>query len=143
MMNIRISKTAITSLTLALGAIVICGLPAQARFDYDNWQPVKGRIHTQENRLEKSLNCAYNRGMIDSLELAQLRRDLDGIKAQEDEYRMDHNGLSAKDMKSITSKLNQFQQDLNREEADKYMAPAKVMKKGAHRGETVCVILPN
>lgn len=142
-MNIRISKTAITSLTLALGAVIIYGLPAQARFDYDNWQPVKGRIHMQENRLEKSLNCAYNKGMIDSLELAQLRRDLDGIKAQEDEYRMDHNGLSAKDMKSITSKLNQFQQDLNREEADKYMAPAKVMKKGAHRGETVCVILPN
>lgn len=140
-MNIRTNKTAITSLTVALGAVLVYGLPAQARFDYDNWQPVKGQIHKQENRLEKSLNCAYNKGMIDSLELAQFRRDLDGIKAQEDEYRMDHNGLSAKDMKSLTAKLNQFQQDLNREEADKYMAPAQATKKGAHRGETVCVIL--
>jgi len=118
-MNNLTNKYAITSLTLAFGAVLIFGLPAQARFDYDNWQPVKGQIHTQEDRLEKAINKDYNKGMIDSLELAQLRRDLDGIKAQEDEFRMDHEGLGVKDVKCIKAKLNQFQQDLNREVADK------------------------
>ncbi len=118
-MNTLYTKTRATSLTVALGTILICGLPAQARFDYDNWQPVKGPIHQTENRLEQKLNRAYNRGMIDSNELAQMRRDLDGIKAQEDEFRCDHNGLGAKDMQCIANKLNQFQQDLNRAEADK------------------------
>jgi hypothetical protein len=113
------NKTAITGLTLAFGAVLICGLPAQARFDYDNWQPVKGQIHHQENRLEQQLNRAYNQGMIDSNELAQMRRDLDGIKTQEDEFRCDHNGLGQKDVQCIDQKLNQFQQDLNRAEADK------------------------
>jgi len=139
-MNIRTNKAALTSLTLAFGAVLIYGLPAQARFDYDNWQPVKGQIHKQENRLEKSLNSAYDKGMIDSLELAELRRDLDGIKAQEDEYRMDHNGLGANDVKSLKTKLNQFQQDLNREESDKYMPPVKAISH-KHRPERVCVVI--
>lgn len=139
-MNIRTNKAALTSLTLAFGAVLIYGLPAQARFDYDNWQPVKGQIHKQENRLEKSLNAAYDKGMIDSLELAQLRRDLDGIKAQEDEYRMDHNGLGANDVKSLKAKLNQFQQDLNREQADKYTPPVQAINH-KQRPEKVCVVI--
>lgn len=113
------NKPTLTSLTAVFGAILICGLPAQARFDYDNWQPVKGQIHRQEDRLEKQLNGAYDKGMIDTMELAQMRRDLDGIKVQEDEFRVDHNGLGQKDVCCLKHKLNQFQQDLNRAEADK------------------------
>lgn len=113
------NKTAITSLTLAFGTFFIVGMPAQARFDYDNWQPVKGQIHRQENKLEEKLNRDYDRGIIDCMELAQMRRDLDGIKVQEDEFRVDHNGLGKHDVCCLKSKLNEFQQDLNRAEADK------------------------
>lgn len=114
-----INNTTIATVSLAFGTVLLIGMPAQARFDYDNWQPVKGQIHRQEDRLEKQLNKDYNKGLIDTNELAQLRRDLDGIKVQEDEFRMDHNGLGANDVKCIDKKLNQFQQDLNRAVADK------------------------
>jgi hypothetical protein len=112
------NKTVTATLTLAFAAVLI-GLPAQARFDYDNWQPVRGQIHHQENRLEQKLNQAYNKGLIDTNELAQMRRDLDGIKAQEDEFRTDHNGLGQNDVACMEHKLNEFQQDLNRAESDK------------------------
>ncbi|MDZ4836732.1 MAG: hypothetical protein SGJ27_23375 [Candidatus Melainabacteria bacterium] len=118
MKTLTTNKTAI-SLTVAFGTVLICVLPAQARFDYDNWQPVQGRIHQQENRLEQRLNKDYNRGMIDSNELAQMRRDLDGIKTQEDEFRVDHNGLGQHDVCCLKAKLNESQQDLNRAEVDK------------------------
>ncbi len=121
MKTLRTDKKAIVSTTLvaALGAVFVIGLPAQARFDWDNWQPVQGTVHKQQDCLEKRINRDYNQGKIDSCEMAQLRRDLDGIGAQEDEFRMDHNGLSQKDQQCMQHKLNQFKQDLTGAEADK------------------------
>lgn len=120
-MNTLVNKTniKIMGVTIAVGAVLSIGMPAQARYDFWNNQPQPGAIHQKENRIEARLQRDYNRGMIDSNEFAQMQRDLDGITVQEDEFRVDHNGLGANDQKCIQSKLNQFQQDLSRAEADK------------------------
>jgi hypothetical protein len=107
------------SITLALGTVFVCGTPAFASYDFWNWQPQKGAIHQKENKLEARLQRDYNRGLIDSNEYAQLVRDLDGITVQEDEFRVDHNGLGANDVKCMKAKLSRFQQNLNRAEGDK------------------------
>lgn len=114
-----------SSLTIAL-ALITLGLPAQARFDYMNWQPMVGPIHDTENKLEVQLNCDYKQGFIDTNELAQLRRDLDGIQAQEDELRVDHNGLGANDIKALTNSLDRFEQNLDRAASDKFVAELAV-----------------
>lgn len=105
---------------IALGALFVIATPAQARFDYTNWQPALGPIHATEDALEARMNIDYSRGYIDSNELAMLRRDMDGIQAQEDEFRMDHNGLGKHDRKCLVNKLRRFEQNLNRAEGDKY-----------------------
>lgn len=109
---------------LALGALISISLPAQARFDYNNWQPALGRVHSAENQLETRLNRDYDLGLIDWNEMAMLRRDLDGIQAQEDEFRMDHNGLGSHDRKCLNAKLSRFQQNLYRAEGDKVITLA-------------------
>lgn len=113
------------SVTLALAALLTWTLPAQARFDYTDWQPQVGPTHATENNLEVQLNKDYTRGLIDENELAMQRRDLDGICVQEDQFRMEHEGLRQKDEKCIMSKLNQFQGDVNNAVADK-IQPAVV-----------------
>lgn len=118
MRKIEINKQLLTA-AFAMGALLVCTVPAQARFDYNNWQPTVGPTHSIEDALEVRLNHDYNSGLIDSNELAMLRRDLDGIQAQEDEFRMDHNGLGTHDRKAMKAKLQRFQDNLRRAESDK------------------------
>ncbi|MCA9804829.1 MAG: hypothetical protein KC777_22825 [Cyanobacteria bacterium HKST-UBA02] len=106
--------------TIALGALTAISLPAQASYDWNNWEPVLGTVHYSEDSLETRLNRDFDNGLIDSNELAMLRRNLDGIQAQEDEFRMDHNGLGRHDIKCLKAKLERFRQDLQRAEADKF-----------------------
>lgn len=110
----------ILGVSLALGALIFSGGAAQARYDYNNWQPALGTTHGIEDSLEARLNDDYKRGYIDTNELAQLRRDLDGIEAQEDEFRIDHNGLGVHDRKCLSNKLKRFERNLSRAESDKF-----------------------
>lgn len=106
--------------SIALGVLIFSGSAAQARYDYNNWQPALGTTHSIEDSLEARMNDDYTRGYIDTNELAQLRRDLDGIQAQEDEFRVDHNGLGRQDRKCLSNKLKRFEQNLSRAESDKF-----------------------
>lgn len=110
-----------SKLALITGFFLLLNTPAaQARFDYNNWQPTKGNTHSYEDALEVRLNSDYKNGFIDSNEMAMLRRDLDGIQAQEDEFRMDHAGLGIHDRKCLADKLKRFDQNLLRAESDKF-----------------------
>ena len=110
-----------SKLALITGFFLLLNTPAaQARFDYNNWQPTVGNAHSYEDALEVRLNSDYKNGFIDSNEMAMLRRDLDGIQAQEDEFRMDHAGLGIHDRKCLADKLKRFDQNLLRAESDKF-----------------------
>lgn len=119
-MKTLVSKTTkIISTTFAVATVFSIGMPAQARYDFWNNQPQPGAIHQKENRIEARLQRDYNRGLIDSNEFAQMQRDLDGITVQEDEFRVDHEGLGPNDQKCVQAKLNRFQENLSRAEGDK------------------------
>ena len=118
MKRIEMRKQIIT-VAVAMGLMIAFNLPAQARFDYNNWQPTIGPTHSIEDALEVRMNSDYKSGLIDANELAMLRRDLDGIQAQEDEFRMDHNGLGTHDRKCVKAKLQRFLDNLVRAESDK------------------------
>lgn len=134
-MNIIRNQRSIVAGVTAIAAFAIFAIPAQAQqaqqarstYDWLNNQPQIGQVHRQEMNLEKQLRRDYNRGFIDSLEYAQLQRDLDGIGVCEDEFRMDHNGLGQKDVQGLKEMLNRFQANLNRETADKGMAAQVVL----------------
>jgi hypothetical protein len=113
-----------TALVLGLG--LLWASPAQASYDWNNWQPPLGMLHRAEDALENQLDSDYSKGLIDTSELALFRRDLDGITTQEEEYRMDHSGLGRNDERAILAKLLQFQRDLNRATADKFDALASI-----------------
>ncbi len=105
---------------LALGALLMVGLQqAQARSDFNNWQPAIGALNQEEDYLNARMNRDYKKGLIDWDEMAQMRRDLDGIQCQADEFRMDHNGLGTHDVNCVLNKLNRFEQNLDRAEKDK------------------------
>ncbi len=100
-------------------AFLLCGLPAQARFDGESWQPKAGVIGYAEDKLAVELTGDFNAGLIDTSELSMLTRDLDGIREHEDALRMNHNGLGLEDEEHVLGKLAQFQQDLHQAIADK------------------------
>jgi hypothetical protein len=114
------------STVLALGFGLLWGIPCYASFDWNNWEPPVGAVHKAVDSLSVQLNDDYERGYIDSNELSQFRRDLDGITTQEDQLRAAHYGLSPKDERVIVSKLEQFQTNLDRATADKSDAIANV-----------------
>lgn len=74
-------------------------------------QPNVGDLHAKEAMLESKLTSAYNLGLIDPLELANMHRDLDAIRVKEDSYRM--RGFSSGGYDSIASRLARFEADLN------------------------------
>jgi len=114
------------STALALGTALSWGVPCYASFDWNNWEPPLGAVHRAEESLSVQLNDDYDRGYIDSNELSQFRRDLDGITTKEDQLRADHYGLGPKDERVIVSKLEQFQKNLDRAIGDKSDAIANV-----------------
>jgi hypothetical protein len=114
------------SAVLALGIGLLWGIPCYASFDWNNWEPPVGAVHKAEDSLSVQLNDAYERGYIGTNELAQFRRDLDGITTKEDQLRADHYGLSPKDERVIVAKLEEFQKNLDRATADKTDAIANV-----------------
>ena len=120
-------KTTAISIVIAFGAAFSSVNPAHARSDWTNWQPQLGAIHRFEDSIDKQLNRDYKAGLIDSNEMAQLRRDLDGIRDQEDEFRVDHNGLGPKDQKCMMDKLIRFQENLDRATGDKFSAEVAVV----------------
>jgi hypothetical protein len=72
-------------------------------------QPVVGGLHVVESNLDAQLTHDYNAGLIDPLELANMRRDLDAIKVKEEKYRMRTHGITDEDEQRISDLLTEFQ----------------------------------
>lgn len=72
-------------------------------------QPVVGGLHVVESNLDAQLTHDYNAGLIDPLELANMRRDLDAIKVREEKYRMRTHGMTDENEQKISDLLTDFQ----------------------------------
>ena len=66
----------IIALTALLTAISAVSLPAMAQHSIEPGQPIVGSIHVREAVLESQLTNDFNAGLINPLELANMRRDL-------------------------------------------------------------------
>lgn len=107
------------AVTAMLGTCVTFSLPAHAEYSVFNGQPIAGPLHIKEAQLQQQLNNDYQLGLIDPYELANMGRDLDGIRVKEEAYRMRTRGLTSGGYNRIALKLAQFQGRLNHHCADK------------------------
>lgn len=82
------------------------------------WQQQQKPVNVVQKReamLNREVQNAYKRGMIDSFELAQIQRDLDGARAEDEYYRIES---STRRIEPIMKKLDQIQSFLEAHEAD-------------------------
>ncbi len=107
------------ALTALLTAISGLSLPAMAQHSIEPGQPIVGSIHVREAVLDSQLTNDFNAGLIDPLELANMRRDLDAIKCKEESYRMRSQGLTTSAEARIAARLDVFQDALMAKEAGK------------------------
>src|SRR5581483_8308001 len=97
---------------LAIAAILAFGATPAFAQSYE--QTSVGTLHAKEAILDGRLTSAYNTGLIDSFELANMRRDLDAIRVKEDAYRMSNNGLTSGGYERIANRLDDFEARLMR-----------------------------
>lgn len=100
-----LAAVAVLATSVTVGAVL-------AQSTNEPGQPVVGSLHVIEANLDAQLTHDYNAGLIDPLELANMRRDLDAIKVKEEKYRMQSDGLSSDDAQKIADKLTLFQERL-------------------------------
>ncbi|HEY9714513.1 MAG TPA: hypothetical protein V6C72_13690 [Chroococcales cyanobacterium] len=98
--------------TASLLGLCTISLPAFAQYSLFYEQPNVGALHVKEAELDTKLTRAYKLGLIDPLELANMRRDLDAIRVKEESYRMNNNGLTSGGAEHIADRLDQFEQRL-------------------------------
>ncbi len=103
----------VTANVLSLAALLIASSGAAfSQSSLEPGQPVVGSLHVIESNLDRQLTHDYNAGLIDPLELANMRRDLDAIKVREEKYRMRTHGLSDENEQKIADLLTEFQSRL-------------------------------
>ncbi|HEY9787970.1 MAG TPA: hypothetical protein V6D17_21455 [Candidatus Obscuribacterales bacterium] len=121
MKGFRLTKV----LAPAVAAMFVVGLPAMANYPFADLKPV-GMVHQREIALNKEIQAAYKRGLIDSFEVAQMQRDLDGVRTEDDYFRIDStNGRRAA---AVLKKLDQLEADLFAHEADNDLAATFAMR---------------
>lgn len=110
----------VTANVLSLAALLIASSGAAfSQSSLEPGQPVVGTLHVIESNLDSQLTHDYNAGLIDPLELANMRRDLDAIKVREEKYRMRTHGLSDENEQKIADLLTEFQSRLLNKVSDK------------------------
>lgn len=108
---------------LAAAVALVCSSlsqPAKAQFSWTYWQITTDPVHCEENALERRMIEGYLGGALDPIELAELRRDLDGVKDREEVYRMSQ-GLDCKEQKRLLYALNDLKCILEAHMGDKKM----------------------
>jgi hypothetical protein len=109
----------LTAVTVALIAASCAAFPANAQYSVMKEQPAVGDLHAKEAQLEAELASAYKLGLIDPLELANMRRDLDAIRVKEESYRMSTSGLTSGGYAHIADRLALFEGNLQKHCSDK------------------------
>lgn len=99
----------------------VCISSANAQSTKLSFQPAIGPIKTMEVALENKMAADYAMGLLESAEYAQLSRDLDGLRCEEENRRLKA-GLSDHDQRKLTVKLNRFSDNLVVHEAERAAA---------------------
>lgn len=104
-----------SAVTPIIAATFIIAVPAMAQVPFTCQKEV-GLVHQKEACLAGQVQRAFNKGLIDPFELAQMQRDLDGIRTEDDYYRIDTtNGRRAA---PVLKKLDQMEANLIAHEAN-------------------------
>ncbi len=109
------------SVLAATATVIGCfsGSPANAQLDPYYWTPVVGPINTMELQLAQEMVSAYNNGMLTPQEYADFRRDFDGMKNQEELYRLSERDLYEWPAKRVTRFYERFRNELRSHYADR------------------------
>lgn len=111
----------VPSIIAPLVASLFVALPVMAQCPV-YWQVKEfGNIHQREAALQKEVQRAFNRGWIDEFELAQLQRDLDGARAEDEYFRID---ATSRHSAPVMKKLNQIEDVLAAHAADNVVVQA-------------------
>jgi len=114
-----LKQNKLTALAVAVIAASSVAFPARAQYSVMKEQPAVGDLHAKEAQLEAEMASAYQLGLIDPLELANMRRDLDAIRVKEESYRMRPDGLTSGGYARIADRLTMFEANLQRHCSDK------------------------
>jgi hypothetical protein len=98
---------------LTLSCTLLSLTPCFAQDEIDNNQPVKGALNKTETRLQSKLTSDYNQGLINSDQLCQFQRDLDGILEHENEMQTE-GGMNEAGKKRIEKDLSAFESNLDK-----------------------------
>ncbi len=74
------------------------------------WHHVIGPVQQKEARISREIKCAFNAGLINGYEMAQLERDLDGARSENDYFNIDS---SNRDNAPMMRKLDRIEQVLD------------------------------
>ena len=74
------------------------------------WHHMNGPVQQRETNLSREIQNAFEAGLINGYEMAQLERDLDGARAENDYFAID--STTARN-RPIMSKLNKIEQVLD------------------------------
>jgi len=96
---------------------VLCALvpsiPCFAQNEISDNQPVRGALNKKETHIQAKLTEAFNKGYLDSTELAGFQRDFDGILDHEND--LASAGMNESGRKSILKDLATFEARLDKQ----------------------------
>lgn len=71
---------------------------------------MRGPVNQRESQISREIQCAFNAGLINGYEMAQLQRDLDGARAENEYFAIDS---SVRSNAPIMRKLDQIESILD------------------------------
>jgi len=114
----RMNRMSVLAATATLFAC-FSGLPANAQLDEYYWTPVVGPLNTMELQIGQEMVAAYNSGQLTPQEYAEQKRDFDGMKNQEELYRLAERDLYDWPTRKVTRFYERFRNELRSHYADR------------------------
>lgn len=71
---------------------------------------MRGPVNQREKQISREIQCAFDAGLINGYEMAQLQRDLDGARAENDYFSIDS---TSRNNTAIMRKLDQLESVLD------------------------------
>lgn len=93
--------------------VVISFLSAPAAFADSpfTWHKMVGPVEQRESNISREIQCAFDAGLINGYEMAQLQRDLDGARAENDYFAID--STTTRDTAPMMRKLDRIERVLD------------------------------
>jgi len=94
-----------------LVVIAFLSAPAALADTPFTWHKMTGPVQRREASISREIQGAFDAGLINGYEMAQLQRDLDGARAENDYYAID--STTTRDTAPIMRKLDQIESVLD------------------------------